>query len=104
MPRHLIDIQKAQIATKIESRFPSNVVAEEFNVTQRTVQRISKRWQEKGRIHRYLGSGRPKISTAAQDALLCDIIQEHPFETAVNARMISNFPGSSRTARRRLKV
>jgi hypothetical protein len=42
MPRHLIDIQKAQIATKIDSRFPSNVVAEEFNVTQRTVQRIKK--------------------------------------------------------------
>ena len=103
---HLSNVEKARVATKIESGPTINDVAAEFNVSRNiirsTVKRISRRWREGRHLNRTPSSGRPKISNVFQDQALINILTDNPFENAVNARMLADFPGSSRTARRRI--
>lgn len=103
MPAHLNDVQRARLVTKIESGIAVSIVAAEFGVTRLTAHRIYTKWQQHGTLARNAGSGRPKVSNDEQDQALLQVLLDDPFENAVTARVASNFPGSSRTARRRIK-
>lgn len=100
---YLNEVQRAQVATKIESGSYPSIVAEEFQISKSTALRIYRKWRNEARVNRNIGSGRPKISNAEHDALLCNVLRRNPFESAVTATNISNFPGTVRTARRRLQ-
>ncbi|PSN50494.1 hypothetical protein C0J52_10724 [Blattella germanica] len=47
--------------------------------------------------------GWPRISTREEDAILVTEAENHPFRSAFELKMASNFPGSPLTARRRLR-
>ena len=48
-------------------------------------------------------SGRPRIFTREQDAILVREAENHPFLSAFELKMVSNFPDSPLTAIRRLR-
>jgi hypothetical protein len=54
-------------------------------------------------VERRPGSGGRRISTRNEDEQLLTVIRHSPFTTATAAVNISNFPGSVRTSRRRLR-
>jgi hypothetical protein len=55
-------------------------------------------------VERYPGSGERLVSTPDDDEALLDVIRESPFTNAAEATVISNFPGSVKTTRRRLRA
>lgn len=91
------------IISKAEDGWSIRQLALHYNISKNSVFNILKKWRQHGRIDRNPGAGRKKISNLEQDGLLIQTIREHPFYTVVNAVRESNFPGSSRTARRRIK-
>jgi hypothetical protein len=54
-------------------------------------------------VERRPGSGGRRISIRNQDEQLLTVIRNSPFTTATAAVNISNFPGSVKTSRRRLR-
>jgi transposase len=94
---------KARIISYVENGWSIRQIAGHFNVNKDTVRRIIKRWREDGTVDSKPGCDRPGISTAAQDLHLVNALRENPFLNVVEAVSNTNFPGSSRTGRRRVK-
>lgn len=103
MPHHLSEIDRARIVAFLENGWAIRQVAQLFQVSKNTVLRIKKKWFEEGILGRKVGSGGHIVSTEENDEALINFLREHPFETAVTAKRETNFPGSQRTALRRLK-
>lgn len=78
-------------------------ISAQVGISKNTVYSIVRKWTRTGSVDRLPGSGRHKISCGEQDEALVNVIQERPFTTAVQATAVTNFPGSVRTARRRIK-
>jgi hypothetical protein len=55
------------------------------------------------RLPLQVGSGRPRVSTEIDDVNLIQVLRENPFNSITQAHNETNFPGSVRTARRRVK-
>jgi hypothetical protein len=55
------------------------------------------------RLPLQVGSGRPRVSTEIDDVNLIQVLRENPFNSVTEAHNETNFPGSLRTARRRVK-
>ena len=103
MPHHLTDIQKAWAIAQLQNNRSLGVVADELGVSRSCIYYVNKRWQEQERLTRPVRQGIGRISTEEEDIALVNNIRQHPFNTAVKAREETRFPGSTRTAQRRLK-
>ena len=72
---------KVLIIKRLKTRFTAEV-ADTFNVSQRQVQRIRKRYEETGEVFDKPRSGRPRKTTAREDRLLARKSKASPFSTA----------------------
>ena len=72
---------KVLIIKRLKTRAPAEV-ADAFNVSQRQVQRIRKRYEETGEVFDKPRSGRPRKTTAWEDHLLAPKSKASPFSTA----------------------
>ena len=103
MPQ-LTELQKSIIMTRLRDGVSIRAISAEINVTNKTVLRAKRKFDETGSIRRKQGTGRRKISIDDDDDVqLVNFLREHPFATAVQARIATNFPGSTRTARKRIR-
>jgi transposase len=74
----------------------------DLRIPKSTIPPILQKWRQNRTIERRQGSGRPSTSTAEEDTMLLNRLRNSHFMTAVEAVNTSGFPGSSRTARRRV--
>jgi transposase len=95
--------QKVLIIHHIQEGWSERNVAERLNIPKSTVHFFKATWQETNSLERRPGSGRPKQSNEEQDNNLVNVIRDQPFKSIVRAKMEINFPGSVRTARRRVR-
>jgi hypothetical protein len=72
-------------------------------VDKNTVLLAKRKFEQTGTIRRKQGIGRKKVSQGNDDALLVNFLRENPFATAIRAKIATNFPGSTRTARKRIR-
>ena len=72
---------KVLIIKRLKTRTTAEV-ADTFNVSQRQVQRIRKRYEETGDVFDKPRSGRPRKTTAREDRLLARKSKASPFSTA----------------------
>lgn len=103
MPRHLSEIEKAQIVSRIEDGWTIRAVAQLYNRNKKTILKIKQRWEQEDSLKRKAGSGRPKLSNPEQDTAFLGYLRENPFATARDAVIGTGFPGSQPTASRRVK-
>lgn len=100
---HLSLAEKFRVVTLLGEGCSERRVALRFHIPKSTVHNIKRIWDERQTFERRLGSGRPRVSTEVDDGNLVDFIRENPFQCVVDALAETNFPGSVRTARRRIK-
>jgi transposase len=91
------------IISKAEDGWSIRRIALRYNISKNSVFNILKKWRQQGTKNANPGAGRRRVSNQEQDALLIQTIREHPFYSVVDAVGEANFPGSARTARRRVK-
>ncbi|KAJ8915922.1 hypothetical protein NQ315_015537 [Exocentrus adspersus] len=103
MPAHLTEAQKTRAIAKLEDNWSLSEVAADLNVSKSCIYYIKKRWQEQQRLRRPIRQGIGKVSNEQEDNALVEFIHQNPFKTAAKAREETLFPGSVRTAQRRLK-
>lgn len=77
-------------------------IAERFGKPKSTIQAIVKKWREQHTVERLRGTGLKKISTNEEDENLVQFLRDNPFETAVSAARVTQFPGYNRTAQLRV--
>ena len=89
---------KVLIIKRLKTRSTAEV-ADTFNVSQRQVQRIRKRYEETGDVFDKPRSGRPRKTTAREDRLLARKSKASPFSTAaeLHETWSSEVPVSTRT-------
>uniref|UniRef100_A0A8C4HES9 Transposase n=1 Tax=Dicentrarchus labrax TaxID=13489 RepID=A0A8C4HES9_DICLA len=94
---------KALIIKSLKTRSTAEV-ADTFNVSQRQVQRIRKRFEETGDVFDKPRSGRPRKTTAREDRLLARKSKASPFSTAAELHQAwsPQVPVSTRTVCRSL--
>lgn len=102
MPR-LTEPEKMRAVTLLENDWSLQAVADELNVSKSCIFKLKQKWNAVGNVRYVHGGGRRKISTVEQDNLFLDHLRTNPFETAVTACFETEFPGSVRSARRRVK-
>ncbi|KAJ8911578.1 hypothetical protein NQ315_016115 [Exocentrus adspersus] len=103
MAAHLTEAQKTRALAKLEDNWSLSEVAADLNVSKSCIYYIKKRWQEQQRLRRPIRQGIGKVSNEQEDNALVEFIHQNPFKTAAKAREETLFPGSVRTAQRRLK-
>lgn len=103
MPR-LTHEQKSIIFTRLQDGKKIREIAAELGVNKNTILLAKQKIEEYGAILQRPTTGRPRVSTANEDYQLVQFLRDNPFETAVNAREETNFPGSANTARRRIRL
>lgn len=103
MVRKLSQADKIRIIAKLESGYTIRQTAEELHINKATVMNVKKRWQNEGTINRKQGTGLTRISSREEDNNLLQYCRDHPFENPRTAVIETNFPGSRRTASRRIK-
>jgi transposase len=86
----------------LEEGWSERRVAVRFNIARSTVHNKKMR-NERQSFERQVGSGRPRVSTEIDDVNLIQVLRENPFNSVTEAHNETNFPGSLRTARRRVK-
>ncbi|KAH0814129.1 hypothetical protein GEV33_008662 [Tenebrio molitor] len=87
---------------KLEENWTLAEVAADLNVSKSGIFYVKKRWQEM-RLQRPARQGVGRISNENEDDAVVEYLQQNPFDTAVKAREETHFPGSLRTAQRRMK-
>lgn len=102
MPK-LTEIEKTLILSKLEEGWSIRATANHYHLDKKTILRVKRRWEENGSIQRQVGSGRRRISTVEQDEALINHLRINPHDSARDAAIVSNFPGSSSTVCRRIK-
>lgn len=96
-------LEKARLIALFEDGVSLRRIAEQFGKPRSTIQSLRTKWENTGSLERRAGSGRKKISNENQDNDLIDFLRNNPFQTAVEAHNQTNFPGTVRTARNRIK-
>lgn len=95
--------QKAIIYSRLRDGVKIRNIADELRISKSTVMLAKNKIAQYGTITRKIGSGRPKVSTNAQDRELINFLRNNPFKTATVAKEETNFPGSANTARNRIR-
>jgi transposase len=98
------NFNKVRIVTLAHSGMPGRQIAAHLGISKTGVQAILRNWTQFGTLDRRPGSGRPRISSGEQDEAVINVVRDSPFTNAVEAVGVTNFPGSVRTARRRIKT
>lgn len=98
------EFNKSRVIALMQTGRSCRQIQEMLGIPKSTIHCIIQKWRQTQIIERRPGSGRSRISTVEQDEALVDVLLNHPFKNAVNARIISNFPGSISTARNRIRV
>lgn len=78
-------------------------IVNDFGINKNTVSSIIQRWEEQGDFTRKAGSGRLRVTTAAQDNALTDYLRQNPFATARKAANETHFPACMMTISRRIR-
>lgn len=104
MYAHMTAESRMRAVGFLEAGLSKREIAARLGVGRSTIQRISRKWETEHSVERTPGSARPRISTAEEDEALVTFIRENPFKTSPEAKQETNFPGTARTARRRLKA
>jgi transposase len=94
---------KVQIISLFQDGLSHSKISERLGIGRSTISAIIKKWRQDQTVERRPGSGGRRISTRNQDEQLLTVIRNSPFTTATAAVNISNFLGSVRTSRRRLR-
>jgi transposase len=96
---------KVQIISLFQDGLSHSKISERLGIGigRSTISAIIKRWRQDQTVERRPGSGGRRISTRNQNEQLLTVIRNSPFTTATAAVNISNFLGSVRTSRRRLR-
>ncbi|PSN39685.1 hypothetical protein C0J52_22262 [Blattella germanica] len=87
----------------IRAGHSASSAARTIGVPLATAKRWAKLFHENNEVSNRAIPGRPRISTREEDAILVTEAENHPFRSAFELKMASNFPGSPLTARRRLR-
>lgn len=103
MAQKLTEADKVRLLTKLEDGSTIREVAAQMGLNKTTVLKIKKRWENEGSISRKRGTGLHRISTEEQDHNLVQHLRANPFDSAKKAVAETNFPGSRRTASRRIR-
>lgn len=101
MPQLSVE-DKMRIVTLYEEEWSLARIAERFGKPKSTIQAIVKKWREQHTVERLRGTGLKKISTNEEDENLVQFLRDNPFETAVSAARVTQFPGCNRTAQLRV--
>jgi transposase len=102
MPQ-LSNLQKCVSITRLRDGVSIRAIAREINVNKNTVLLAKPKFEETETIRRKQGTGRKNVSQGNDDALLVNFLRENPIATAIQAKIATNFPGSTRTARKRIR-
>ncbi|PSN55697.1 hypothetical protein C0J52_09015 [Blattella germanica] len=94
---------RLQVIGLIRTGHSASSAARTIGVPLATAKRWAKLFHENNEVSNRAIPGRPRISTREEDAILVTEAENHPFRSAFELNMVSNFPGSPLTARRRLR-
>jgi transposase len=94
---------KYKVVGLVEEGYSISQAASRYGVNPRTAQRWVRLFRETGDVKRRQGSGRPRISTDIQDGQLVAEAVERPLSTSRTLKAAAQFPGSRKTAIRRLR-
>ena len=85
---------------------PVNVVAQQFGVHRTTIERLKRRKERTGSVKDFERSGRPRVTTAAEDHAIRTSHLRRRFQTAAETarRWVGGHAISRHTVRRRLKA
>ncbi|PSN49263.1 hypothetical protein C0J52_08196 [Blattella germanica] len=94
---------RLQVIGLIRAGHSTSSAARTIGVPLATAKRWAKLFHENNEVSNRAIPGRPRISTREEDAILVTEAENHPFRSAFELKIVSNFPGSPLTARRRLR-
>ncbi|PSN56485.1 hypothetical protein C0J52_08460 [Blattella germanica] len=94
---------RLQVIGLIRAGHSASSAARTIGVPLATAKRWAKLFHENNEVSNRAIPGRPRISTREEDAILVTEAENHPFQSAFELKMASNFPGSPLTERRRLR-
>ena len=97
-------INKARVLALVESGMSYGQVAVAIGIPKSTIYSNVQKWRREQTIVRRPGSGGRQVSTLAQDEALVSEVKRRPFATAASAAATTRFPGSTKTARRRIRT
>lgn len=103
MPR-LTEPQKMRAVMLLQNGWSMQAVADTLNVSKACIYKIKQKWNAEGTVEYVHRGGRQKFSTMEEDELVLDHLRQNPFDTAVTACFLTNFPASVETARRRIRA
>ena len=88
------------------SNAPVNVVAQLFGVHRMTIERLKRRKERTGSVKDFEPSGRPRLTTAAEDRAIRTLHLRRRFQTAAETarRWVCGHAISRHTVRRRLRA
>ncbi|KAJ3626636.1 hypothetical protein MTP99_017116 [Tenebrio molitor] len=98
------EFTKAKIVTLHQRGVSYGQISTNLGLSKGTIHVIMRKWEHTGRVVRRPGSGRRRMFSVEQDEAVINILQNWPFSNAEEAVAITHFPGSVRTARRRMKA
>ncbi|KAJ3666129.1 hypothetical protein Zmor_001583 [Zophobas morio] len=97
-------IYKARVIALVESGMSYGQVAVAMGIPKSTIYSIVQKRRREQTIVRRPGSGERQISSLAQYEPLVSEIKRSPFAIAASAAATTRFPGSTKTARRRIRT
>ncbi|KAF5303231.1 hypothetical protein FQR65_LT19009 [Abscondita terminalis] len=103
MPPHIGTDLKARIVSELAAGRSVREVSRMLDIPKSTVGYYRVKWNREQTLERAIGSGRPKVSTRAQNLELLHYVTEQPFATYFRAIADTHFPGCRITAQKILK-
>ncbi|KAK4318803.1 hypothetical protein Pmani_010226 [Petrolisthes manimaculis] len=94
--------ERGRIIGLWESGMPTREIALTTGVSQRSVQRWIKRFEEEGSLHTKPRSGRPRVTTPVDDARILNAVEDQPLTSAVHHTRNLHLPCHPCTTRRRI--
>ncbi|PSN41063.1 hypothetical protein C0J52_18313 [Blattella germanica] len=86
--------QRLQVIGLIRAGHSASSAARTIGVPLATAKRWAKLFHENNEVSNRAIPGRPRISTREEDVILVTEAENHPFRSAFELKMASNFPGS----------
>ena len=103
---HLSSLERGMAIGQLQAGVQQNVVAATFGVSQATISKQQRRYQDTDDVRDRPRSGRPRVTTAATDRRIETIAARRRYVTATAIRDEDRQPGrqciSAQTVRRRL--
>lgn len=97
-------IRERVIALRENGNMSITQAAAIYGVPRATAYTWWRKYLETGSLERKVGTGLVKVSTPEQDQALVDTCRQNPFMASRQLQITTQFPGSCRTVRRRLRA